>query len=173
VQPDNLKLIDRPVAATDTLFHPLGLEHYIYGESRNEEYGELEDKSVEIAFANTISQVSLSGKQVSHASHASPFTKSCAMSGDAFCVNNDKVSLASPNQAPDMIQLDQVKESIFRIGHSDTWGCKHCKIKDDRWFMEKHNCSGLQKMFEKASRLKENDRLPSTDIAKFRGRSPD
>jgi hypothetical protein len=104
---------------------------------------------------------------VSPASPVSPFSKSCVKTGDAFCANNDNVSPVSPNKSPETIRLDQdfkqVKESIYRIGQSDRWGCKHCKIKDDIWFMEKHKCSGLLKIFEKALRLKTNGRLPSTD----------
>ena len=35
--------------------------------------------------------------------------------------------------------------TIYRLGHSDTWACKKCKQKDDKWYMQKHNCSGLDK----------------------------
>lgn len=28
--------------------------------------------------------------------------------------------------------------NIYRLGHSDTWACKNCSLKDDRWFMEQH-----------------------------------
>ena len=41
--------------------------------------------------------------------------------------------------------LAQVEKSIFRLGQSDTWGCMHCRIKDDKWFMRTHHCSGLAK----------------------------
>jgi hypothetical protein len=37
------------------------------------------------------------------------------------------------------------KESIYRLGHSDTWACKNCKQKDDKWFMQKHNCRRVNK----------------------------
>jgi hypothetical protein len=146
----------------------VGLDGYTSEESRDKENEESEDKSIEIASRDNISQILLLGKQVSPASPASPFTKSCVKMGDAFCANNDNVSPASPNEPAETIRLDQdffrqVKESIFRIGRSDRWGCKHCKIKDDIWFMEKHKCSGLLKIIEKASRLKTNGRLPSTD----------
>jgi phage antirepressor YoqD-like protein len=32
--------------------------------------------------------------------------------------------------------------TIHRIGHSDTWGCKYCNQKGDKWFMQKHICRG-------------------------------
>ena len=32
--------------------------------------------------------------------------------------------------------------TIYRLGHSDTFACKNCKQKGDRWFMQKHLCSG-------------------------------
>ena len=146
----------------------VGLDGYTSEESTDEENEESDDKSIEIASADNISQILPLGKQVSPASPVSPFTKSCVKNGDAFYANNDNVSPVSPNKSAETIRLDQdffkrVKESIFRIGQSDRWGCKYCKIKDDIWFMEKHKCSGLQKIFEKASRLKMNGRLPSTD----------
>jgi hypothetical protein len=30
--------------------------------------------------------------------------------------------------------------SIHRIGSSDTWGCRYCKQKGDKWFMQQHVC---------------------------------
>jgi hypothetical protein len=88
----------------------VGLEDYINEESRDEENGGLENKSVEIAPANTISQMPLSGKQVSHVSPASPLTKSLAISGDVFCTNNDNVSPASPSTLDH--DFKEVKDSI-------------------------------------------------------------
>lgn len=37
---------------------------------------------------------------------------------------------------------DEVLASIYRLGYSDTWACKSCKQKDDKWFMQKHTCNG-------------------------------
>lgn len=39
--------------------------------------------------------------------------------------------------------LKWVKQSIYRIGQSDTFGCKNCKVKDDIHGMTRHPCSGL------------------------------
>jgi hypothetical protein len=33
------------------------------------------------------------------------------------------------------------KSTIFRLGHSDTFACHNCKNKDDKWFMQQHNCN--------------------------------
>jgi hypothetical protein len=33
-------------------------------------------------------------------------------------------------------------DAIYRLGHTDIWACKNCKIKADKHFMQKHNCSG-------------------------------
>lgn len=32
--------------------------------------------------------------------------------------------------------------SIYRLGHSDTFVCYNCKQKGDKWFMQKHLCTG-------------------------------
>ena len=32
--------------------------------------------------------------------------------------------------------------AIYRLGGTDTWACKNCKIKADKWFMYIHDCSG-------------------------------
>jgi hypothetical protein len=34
---------------------------------------------------------------------------------------------------------------IYRLGHSDTFACKDCKLKGDIWFMEQHPCKGQTK----------------------------
>jgi len=37
-----------------------------------------------------------------------------------------------------------VAKTIYRLGHSDTFGCHSCKQKGDKWFMQKHFCQGLK-----------------------------
>ena len=32
--------------------------------------------------------------------------------------------------------------TIYRLGHTDSWACKNCKIKDDKHFIQIHDCSG-------------------------------
>ena len=32
--------------------------------------------------------------------------------------------------------------SIYRLGHSDTFACHYCKQRGDKWFMQKHVCRG-------------------------------
>jgi hypothetical protein len=32
--------------------------------------------------------------------------------------------------------------SIYRLGHSDTFACHNCKQRGDKWFMQKHLCTG-------------------------------
>jgi hypothetical protein len=32
-------------------------------------------------------------------------------------------------------------ENIYRIGHSDSWGCRYCRVRADRGFLEFHRCS--------------------------------
>jgi hypothetical protein len=33
-------------------------------------------------------------------------------------------------------------KAVYRLGHSDTWACKNCKIKADKHFMHIHDWSG-------------------------------
>ena len=77
-----------------------------------------------------------------------------------------KVTVASPVSSPNEGQnhaqiskgdgsyasddtLHTVKEStkgtIYRLGDSDLFGCKDCKVVNDRIFMESHDCSGWKK----------------------------
>jgi hypothetical protein len=37
-----------------------------------------------------------------------------------------------------------VAKTIYRLGHSDTFGCHNCKQRGDKWFMDKHFCQGLK-----------------------------
>jgi hypothetical protein len=36
------------------------------------------------------------------------------------------------------------RPSIYRLGRSDTWACKNCKLTGDRHFMKVHYCRGLK-----------------------------
>jgi hypothetical protein len=36
------------------------------------------------------------------------------------------------------LELQKVPATIYRLGHSDTWACKDCNIKGDKWFMLTH-----------------------------------
>jgi hypothetical protein len=38
--------------------------------------------------------------------------------------------------------LQVIGQSIYRIGNTDSWACKNCKQRDDKWYMQKHLCSG-------------------------------
>jgi hypothetical protein len=31
--------------------------------------------------------------------------------------------------------------AVYRLGGTDTWACRNCKIKADKWFMQIHDCS--------------------------------
>jgi hypothetical protein len=31
---------------------------------------------------------------------------------------------------------------VYRLGRTDIWACKNCKIKADKHFMQIHDCSG-------------------------------
>jgi hypothetical protein len=38
--------------------------------------------------------------------------------------------------------ITTIRDSIYRLGSSDTWACHNCKIRADRWFMQVHDCKG-------------------------------
>ena len=38
-----------------------------------------------------------------------------------------------------------LKPNLYRIGKTDIIGCRDCKMKDDRWFMQNHPCRGSSK----------------------------
>ena len=41
--------------------------------------------------------------------------------------------------------LTTTSENIYRLGHSDIFGCENCKLTGDKWFMRNHNCSMSKK----------------------------
>jgi hypothetical protein len=52
---------------------------------------------------------------------------------------------AGPEVKPELEPESIISKSIYRLGHSDTWGCNKCKSKGDKWFMIKHVCKGASK----------------------------
>jgi hypothetical protein len=51
-----------------------------------------------------------------------------------------------------------ISNTIYRLGHSDTFACKNCKVKGDKFFMESHVC--------KISKSKESNSFNILDIIK-------
>jgi hypothetical protein len=51
--------------------------------------------------------------------------------GKANETENDSLSSSSSVES----------NSIYRIGHSDTFACNNCRQKGDKWFMQKHLCT--------------------------------
>jgi hypothetical protein len=68
---------------------------------------------------------------------------------DCFWPNNqDKQHPLSPIEPSQLSQPSlQVAgtrhNTIHRLGRSDIFGCDNCKLRGDRWEMEKHPCRGL------------------------------
>jgi hypothetical protein len=50
-------------------------------------------------------------------------------------------NLQEPSQ-PSQPSLQGIVQNIYRIRDTDTWACKNCKQRDDKWYMQKHLCSG-------------------------------
>ena len=42
----------------------------------------------------------------------------------------------------DASNINGIANTIYRLNYSDEWGCKKYRIRADKWFMEKHICSG-------------------------------
>jgi hypothetical protein len=51
-----------------------------------------------------------------------------------------------------------ISNSIYRLGHSDIFGCKNCKVKGDKFFLESHIC--------KISKSKNSNNFNILDIIK-------
>jgi hypothetical protein len=52
------------------------------------------------------------------------------------------------NDMNDVIRLslgDRAESDIYRIGTTDSFACPDCKLKGDKWFMQKHGCKGNNK----------------------------
>ena len=50
-------------------------------------------------------------------------------------------SQKDPKVIQENIEEEPFPNYIYRIGRTDIWACKNCKIKDDIWFMKKHPCT--------------------------------
>jgi hypothetical protein len=59
------------------------------------------------------------------------------------------ICLSHPSQASQIqnpnAELVLSNPRIYRIGHTDRFGCQDCKVKGDKYAMEDHNCSGSLK----------------------------
>jgi hypothetical protein len=47
--------------------------------------------------------------------------------------------------SPTRSEIVDMSDRIYRLGSTDNWACKHCKLKGDTWFMREHNCKGRTK----------------------------
>jgi hypothetical protein len=45
-------------------------------------------------------------------------------------------------ESTDTSPMVDVSQYIYRVGHTDSWACKNCKLKGDTWFMRDHSCKG-------------------------------
>lgn len=56
--------------------------------------------------------------------------------------NEDTQGSAHSPHSTHPTTYNALKSNLYRIGNTDTIGCNDCKMKDDRWFMNDHPCSG-------------------------------
>jgi hypothetical protein len=49
-------------------------------------------------------------------------------------------------------QATATKNTMYRLGHTDKWACRNCKIEADKHFMQKHSC-GFYSRIQKYSKL--------------------
>lgn len=52
---------------------------------------------------------------------------------------------SSQGYAFDRKKQEEIQENIYRVGRTDTWACRCCKNRGDKWYMRQHPCSGLKK----------------------------
>jgi hypothetical protein len=55
--------------------------------------------------------------------------------------------ITSKEQQPSQATAEDidVSDKIYRLGSTDLWACRHCKLKGDTWLMKKHLCIGSTK----------------------------
>jgi hypothetical protein len=72
--------------------------------------------------------------------------KNCLERADNRDSHSKEPSACSASSAPNSISnhpKDFVTNStIYRLGHSDNFACKNCKVRGDKFFMETHVCRG-------------------------------
>jgi hypothetical protein len=62
------------------------------------------------------------------------------------CYSKPTISTSTTNGSAATISTTTAatatNDAIYRLGDTDTWACKNCKIKADKHFMQIHGCSG-------------------------------
>jgi hypothetical protein len=107
-------------------------------------YKKTEQENIDVSAKNH-EQIPVGSQNVSHVSQPSPIlTYEQESEGQLQDVENKPPATIAANNNI----LTTVSESIYRIGHSDIFGCENCKLTGDKWFMENHNCSRSKKRSE-------------------------
>jgi hypothetical protein len=129
----------------------IGLNKHLQEQSQNrktavlaEETVNIHNKCVEnnVAVAsveyNEDNLSSLDPLQASHPSLPRPpqLVEQSSSSSDSVC---------QESKAPTEAMSSNLSKTIYRLGHSDIFACKNCKLSGDIWFMQKHICSMSKK----------------------------
>ena len=68
----------------------------------------------------------------------------------------------TPENIEDIADAGYVnRSSIYRIGHTDKWGCKKCNMKDDKWFIAYATSIGFLSKIMMQTKLYNNDFITS------------
>lgn len=73
--------------------------------------------------------------------NASEIAKSTISKNSVYGHTTSKSVAQLQGQQPELSRTQQSKPNIYRIGKTDRFGCKGCKITGDRWAMQDHLCS--------------------------------
>jgi hypothetical protein len=100
-------------------------------------YKKAEQENTDISTKNH-EQIPVGCQNVSHVSQPSPISTYEQESEGQLQTNENKLPATIANSTV----LTNVSENIYRLGHSDIFGCRNCRQRGDRWFMIKHHCKG-------------------------------
>ena len=53
-------------------------------------------------------------------------------------------AVSCSNDIQDSDNSPAIAQNIYRLGHSDIWGCNNCKLRGDKWYMRQHLCREIR-----------------------------
>jgi hypothetical protein len=93
------------------------------------------EKSLEKGQCNSINQANILSAYTPVASLASQSSHYLPLD-QTLEIEKEKAAATTTITFP----IVDISQNIYRLGHSDSWACKYCKLKGDKWFMGQHTC---------------------------------
>jgi hypothetical protein len=130
----------------------VGLDKHIRQQSAAKESDSYDEKKANIDNENIENNVIITPQEQdkdllssvvpSQASHPSPNTTDVLEPLLTTKLTQDAVI----EYQDDILVENRSSFSIYRLGHSDNFACRNCKVRGDKWFMRKHHCKGFSKV---------------------------